>query len=156
MPEGIISLKKYMSMQPILLHARLSATCRIKSKAAKNMLRGATPQENEKYKGEEIHSEFVTVKNGHVFNLGGRQLEVIETPGHTPGSICLVDRENKLLFSGDNNNTAVWLFLPESLHLSTYLISLRNLAARISEFKTILPGHGIPKKVILSSTRLNV
>jgi glyoxylase-like metal-dependent hydrolase (beta-lactamase superfamily II) len=126
--------------------ARKAATPQSRADAAKNMLRGATPQENEKYKGEEIHSEFVTVKNGHIFNLGGRQIEVIETPGHTPGSICLVDKENKLLFSGDNNNTAVWLFLPESLPLRTYLKSLQTLSGRMQEFKTLLPGHGIPKK----------
>jgi glyoxylase-like metal-dependent hydrolase (beta-lactamase superfamily II) len=126
--------------------ARLSATPEARATAAKNMLRGATPRESEKYKGEEIHSVFVEVNNRHIFNLGGRKLEVIETPGHTPGSICLEDRENKLLFAGDNNNTAVWLFLPESLPLTKYLITLQTLAGRISEFKTILPGHGIPKK----------
>lgn len=126
--------------------ARACASPESRATAAKNMLRGALPQESEKSDGKEIHFEFVTVKNGHIFNLGGRQIEVIETPGHTPGSICLVDRQNKLLFSGDNNNTAVWLFLPESLPLGKYLITLQTLANRISEFKTILPGHGIPKK----------
>ena len=126
--------------------ARLSASPDSRAIAEKNMLRGAMPQESEKYKGEEINSELVAVSNGHFFDLGGRQLEVIETPGHTPGSICLEDRKNKLLFSGDNNNTAVWLFLPESLPLSRYLITLQMLYGRISEFKTILPGHGIPKK----------
>ena len=35
------------------------------------------------------------------FDLGDRVLHVIETPGHTPGSICLLDRKNRILFSGD-------------------------------------------------------
>jgi hydroxyacylglutathione hydrolase len=126
--------------------AKKSASRESRAEAAKNMLRGASPGENEIYKGGEIHSEFVTINNGYVFNLGGRTIEVIATPGHTRGSICLEDKENKLLFSGDNNNTAVWLFLPESTSLNTYLMTLRNLAARITEFKNILPGHGIPKK----------
>ena len=126
--------------------ARACASPESRATAAKNMLRGAFPQESEKSDGKELHFELVAVKNGHIFNLGGRQIEVIDTPGHTPGSICLEDRQNKLLFSGDNNNTAVWLFLPESLPLGKYLISLHILAGRISEFKTILPGHGIPKK----------
>lgn len=126
--------------------ARKSASTESRAEAAKNMLRGATPGEDEKYKGEEMHSVFVTINNGHIFDLGGRKIEVIATPGHTPGSICLEDKDNKLLFSGDNNNTAVWLFLPESTSLNTYLMSLRNLAARIQEFKNLLPGHGIPKK----------
>jgi glyoxylase-like metal-dependent hydrolase (beta-lactamase superfamily II) len=33
--------------------------------------------------------------------FGGFELEVIHTPGHTPGSICLFDRKNRILFSGD-------------------------------------------------------
>lgn len=38
---------------------------------------------------------------GDVINLGDRQLTVLHMPGHSRGSICLHDRENKLLFSGD-------------------------------------------------------
>lgn len=41
-------------------------------------------------------------------SLVDQEFEIIHTPGHTPGSICLLDRENKILFSGDtifaNNN----------------------------------------------------
>jgi hypothetical protein len=36
--------------------------------------------------------------DGDRFNLGGRTLEVIATPGHTPDSISLLDRANGLLF----------------------------------------------------------
>ena len=41
------------------------------------------------------------VKEGFVFNLGGREVAVIETPGHTPGSISLYDQRSGLLFTGD-------------------------------------------------------
>lgn len=126
--------------------SRKSASQASRTNAAKNMLRGAEPKEDEKFKGQELQTEFVVIRGGHVFNLGGRQIEVVETPGHTPGSICLEDKEKKLLFSGDNNNTAVWLFLPESLPLDIYLRSLQTQASRINGFKTLLPGHGIPKK----------
>jgi glyoxylase-like metal-dependent hydrolase (beta-lactamase superfamily II) len=43
----------------------------------------------------------VTVEGGEVFDLGEVKLEVIHTPGHSPGSICLYEREKKWLFSGD-------------------------------------------------------
>ncbi|NYZ78552.1 MBL fold metallo-hydrolase [Candidatus Micrarchaeota archaeon] len=33
--------------------------------------------------------------------FGGFELEVIHTPGHTPGSVCLFDRKGRILFSGD-------------------------------------------------------
>lgn len=41
------------------------------------------------------------VEDGHIFDLGGRHVEVIHTPGHSLGSICLLDKENRLLFNGD-------------------------------------------------------
>jgi hydroxyacylglutathione hydrolase len=126
--------------------ARLNGTAESRANAAKNTLRGAVPEPDDTYKGKGFHSKYVSVKDGQFFLLGGRQIQVIETPGHTPGSICLLDKENKLLFTGDNDNTAVWLFLPECKPLSVYYKSLQTLAGKISEFETLLPGHGIPKK----------
>jgi len=39
--------------------------------------------------------------DGDIIDLGGRRLEVICTPGHSPGSMCLLDRQNRILFTGD-------------------------------------------------------
>jgi len=85
-----------------------------------------------------------SIKDGYVFNLGGRKLEVIEVPGHTHGSICLLDSKNKILFAGDNTNTIVWLFLRDCYPLEVYLKSLQKVEKRISEFNTIMPGHNEP------------
>lgn len=41
------------------------------------------------------------IEDGHRFNLGGRELEVIHTPGHSPDSIMLLDKSNSILFTGD-------------------------------------------------------
>ena len=41
------------------------------------------------------------VTEGSVVEVGDLKFEVIETPGHTVGGICYLDRENKVLFSGD-------------------------------------------------------
>ncbi len=43
----------------------------------------------------------VRLVDGQVIDLGGIKLEVIHTPGHTQGSICLYEPESKSLFSGD-------------------------------------------------------
>lgn len=85
-------------------------------------------------------------KEGQIFDLGGRKIKVISVPGHTRGSMVLLDRENKILFAGDNSNQLVWLFLNESLPLEIYLATLQKLAAHINEFEIILPGHGTPLK----------
>src|SRR6516164_11683291 len=53
--------------------------------------------------------------DGDKFDLGGRTLEVLATPGHTPDSIALIDRANGLLFTGDTYYpAAIWLYRPET------------------------------------------
>jgi hydroxyacylglutathione hydrolase len=89
-------------------------------------------------------STFHQLRDGDVIDLGGRELSVIWTPGHTKGSICLLDAKNRILFSGDNNNGHVWLFLSESLSVQEYLASLERLMARSKEYDLILIGHGDP------------
>ena len=41
------------------------------------------------------------LKEGNLIEFGDVKLEVFETPGHTPGSIVLLNRKDKILFSGD-------------------------------------------------------
>jgi glyoxylase-like metal-dependent hydrolase (beta-lactamase superfamily II) len=42
-----------------------------------------------------------TLTDGEILSLGNRTLEVIHTPGHSPGHICIHDKTNGYLFSGD-------------------------------------------------------
>lgn len=84
----------------------------------------------------------VAIDEGYTFNLGGRKLEVIWVPGHTMGSICLLDRENKQLFTGDNNNTHVWLFLDGCPPVERYLESLDHLMSYSDYFDNMFLGHG--------------
>jgi glyoxylase-like metal-dependent hydrolase (beta-lactamase superfamily II) len=89
-------------------------------------------------------TQLVPVEHGYRFDLGNRTIEVIEVPGHTVGSIVLLDVTHRLLFTGDNDNGTVWLFLKECTPLETYLATLRKLNQRMGEFDTLLPGHGTP------------
>ncbi len=43
----------------------------------------------------------IFVDEGDLINLGDLKLEVIHTPGHTPGGICLYDKAKKIIFTGD-------------------------------------------------------
>jgi hydroxyacylglutathione hydrolase len=88
--------------------------------------------------------QLLPVKAGDLFDLGNRTIEVIEVPGHTRGSICLLDAAHKLLFAGDNNNSLVWLFLDGCLPLESYMNTLQALQQRDKDFEIILPGHGDP------------
>jgi glyoxylase-like metal-dependent hydrolase (beta-lactamase superfamily II) len=82
--------------------------------------------------------------DGDRFDLGGRTLEVISTPGHTPDAISLIDRANGLLFTGDTYYPApIWLFRPET-DLDAYAASIRRLAALAPQIKIVLGAHNIP------------
>jgi glyoxylase-like metal-dependent hydrolase (beta-lactamase superfamily II) len=41
------------------------------------------------------------LKDGQVFEAGGASLQVIHTPGHSPGGVCLYWESGGVLFSGD-------------------------------------------------------
>jgi glyoxylase-like metal-dependent hydrolase (beta-lactamase superfamily II) len=83
---------------------------------------------------------FHPLREGMIFDLGGRKFEVLETPGHTPGCVSLLNEAEKVLFTGDMIvQTPVWMYLKHSLPLRSYLVSLRKLQAR--DFETLLPGH---------------
>jgi glyoxylase-like metal-dependent hydrolase (beta-lactamase superfamily II) len=82
--------------------------------------------------------------DGDRFDLGGRTLEVIATPGHTPDAISLIDRANGLLFTGDTYYPApIWLFRPET-DPDGYAASIRRLAALAPQIKLVLGAHNIP------------
>jgi glyoxylase-like metal-dependent hydrolase (beta-lactamase superfamily II) len=77
-------------------------------------------------------------------DLGGRTLEVLSTPGHTPDAISLLDRERGLLFSGDTYYPApIWLFRPET-NLDEYVASVKRLAALAPQLKLVLGAHNVP------------
>jgi glyoxylase-like metal-dependent hydrolase (beta-lactamase superfamily II) len=82
------------------------------------------------------------VKDGYVFDLGEKELKVIKCPGHTPGSICLLDEKDEILFSGDSILARpVLMNLETSLSLSIYLKSIKNIDNYSDKFNTILSGH---------------
>jgi glyoxylase-like metal-dependent hydrolase (beta-lactamase superfamily II) len=77
-------------------------------------------------------------------DLGGRTLEVLSTPGHTPDAISLLDSANGLLFTGDTYYPApIWLFRPET-NLDQYVASVKRLAALAPQIKIVLGAHNLP------------
>jgi len=72
------------------------------------------------------------------------KFEVIHTPGHTPGCICLYDRENKNLISGDTVFTdgGFGRFDFPGGSLSSLHKSVKNLSEL--DVEGLYPGHGIP------------
>ncbi len=83
------------------------------------------------------------VKDGDVFDLGGTQIEVSDMPGHTPGSIVLLDRKAGNCYSGDAfGANHVWLQLKPLSPLKTYINSCVKMEKLMDEGITkIYCGH---------------
>ena len=78
---------------------------------------------------------------GSVLFLGGFEFEILGTPGHTRGSVCLLEKSRHWLFSGDTlfGGTCGRVDLPSGNALEMK-DSLQTLKTR--KFDLLLPGHG--------------
>lgn len=79
------------------------------------------------------------LEDGDLIDLGNRQLKIYHTPGHTPGHICIFDRTNGYLFTGDIlcNKTPISAFYP-----STSPTKLINSLKKICEIKGVSKVYG--------------
>ena len=75
---------------------------------------------------------------GQVFNLGGRSVEVIHTPGHTPGEVVLIDEFSRILFSGDACNPNLGI---RGASINTALKGLLKVKEQESRFDRNFNGH---------------
>jgi hydroxyacylglutathione hydrolase len=79
---------------------------------------------------------------GSVIRFGQIRLEVLHTPGHTEGSVCLLDADSRLVFSGDTlfRGSFGRVDLPGG-SADAMAESLARLAALDPDLR-VLPGHG--------------
>lgn len=85
----------------------------------------------------------ILLEDGQKIKVGeDEELEVIHTPGHTPGGICLYEPVSKSLFSGDTvfPNGSIGRTDFEGGNPSALTASVSKLAAL--DIKTLYPGHG--------------
>ena len=75
------------------------------------------------------------------FDLGNYSLNIIHTPGHTSGSICIYEPVLKILFTGDTVFAGGTLsYIGESGSVGDYIDSISHLATR--KINELYPGHG--------------
>ncbi len=89
------------------------------------------------------------IGDGHMLDLGNRQLQVLHTPGHSPDSIMLLDEANGLLFTGDT-------FYPGHLYaycsgplygdsnIQDYAASMEKVCRLLPKLRTLHPAHNEP------------
>lgn len=82
------------------------------------------------------------IYEGDIFDLGGVRLEVIEVPGHTFGTVVFLNRDERVVFSGDACNVNTLLNLEASASIEEYLESLKHFRTYQDAFDVVYGGHG--------------
>lgn len=104
----------------------------------------------QKHPGRRYHARgplnLTLLKEGDEVRIGSYLFRCVETPGHTPGHLCLYEPRHKIFFSGDHlldditPNISLWTANDDPLQ--KYLESLEKIDAY--EIARVLPGHRQP------------
>ena len=100
------------------------------------------PAEEPLYRSSGKEGRIIPIKDGDTINLGNREMKIIDLPGHTPGSIAVLDVAARVLISGDpiQRNGRIFMFGPHR-NMNMYIESLEQLEKRKPEFDEIWPSH---------------
>lgn len=83
------------------------------------------PVINKVFRTRKGRTKYIPLRDGEKINLGERTLIVKDFPGHTPGSITLLDPKQKLIYAGDACCMATWLFTNPGCSIHTYADTAR-------------------------------
>jgi glyoxylase-like metal-dependent hydrolase (beta-lactamase superfamily II) len=93
-------------------------------------------------KGPAKQATALPIWEGDIIDLGGRSFEVVLLPGHTPGSIALLDRENKILVGGDSVTVSPVFMFGSIRNIYAFIASMDKLLAIRDDIGTVYPSHG--------------
>lgn len=94
------------------------------------------------YKVQKKKGVIIPLENVDILDLGDRKLEIITLPGHTPGSIGVLDASRGWLFSGDPvQDGSIFMFGVER-EMHAYIRSLEKLEGYMDRFDLVFPSHG--------------
>lgn len=79
------------------------------------------------------------LQDGDTIDLGGRVIEVLHTPGHSPGHLCFWEADRGYLFTGDLVYLDTLFAYYPSTDPAAYLVSLEKIAALPA--KRVFPAH---------------
>lgn len=85
------------------------------------------------------------MKDGDFIDLGDRKLEIIHTPGHSPDSVCIIDKYNRLFWTGDSFYPApIYIYKPHT-NLDQFIESFKKMTDTTPNFDWVMPSHNEPR-----------
>ncbi|MBE6732068.1 MAG: MBL fold metallo-hydrolase [Ruminococcaceae bacterium] len=94
---------------------------------------------NEEKNGSEIDA--AALWEGDIMDNGNFKLEVIHIPGHTPGSIALLEREKRFLIGGDSIQTGTIYMFGQGRSLKALKASINKLIKIKDDFDVVYSSH---------------
>ena len=87
----------------------------------------------------------IPVYGGEVIDLGGRQISLVHIPGHTQGSIAIIDDNTRALISGDSVQDGHIYMFGAHRRPAEFAAAMDKLIAVEDRFDVIWPSHGAPE-----------
>ena len=100
------------------------------------------PAEEGNYREHGGKGKIIPVSEDDEIDLGERNLRIIEIPGHTPGSIAILDEKNRILVSGDTVQDGRIFMFGERRNMEQFIDSLRHLKEFEGQYDDIYSMHG--------------
>ena len=100
------------------------------------------PADESHYRRSGKSGKVIPVRDGDEIDLGNRKLVIYHIPGHTPGSVAVLDRAGRFLISGDpiQRNGDIFMY-SHGRDLNAYIKGMEHLKEHLSEFDEIWPSH---------------
>ena len=87
-------------------------------------------------------SRLIPLKGADVIDPGERPLEIVSIPGHTYGSVAILDSKNRVLYSGDSVQDGHIYMFGAHRQPEAFARSLKRLIGMEDRFDCIRPAHG--------------
>lgn len=99
---------------------------------------------------DRLPESFCRLHDAQVIQMAGSSYEVVIGRGHSPEHVCLYNRQDGVLISGDqvlpkiSSNVSVYPTEPHADPLSDWLASIAHLRSHIAPDVLVLPAHNLP------------
>ncbi|MBR5795516.1 MAG: MBL fold metallo-hydrolase [Erysipelotrichaceae bacterium] len=103
------------------------------------------------FAGGQKHPNPTAIWDKQIIDLGNREIEVISIPGHTPGSVALLDKKYRALISGDSIQDGRIYMFGVFRNMVAYKQSLQKIVKYIDQFDYVYAAHGtfnLPSTII--------
>jgi hydroxyacylglutathione hydrolase len=134
--SGLVQLRKNFPSVKAYVH-KLDAKILMDQQSNLSFLAGLVSATN-----DAVEADF-TLEEGNVIEQAGIKLEVLHTPGHTPGGICLCSKKEQIIFVGDTlfADSIGRTDMPGG-SMSQLIKSIKEKLLTLPDETVVYPGHG--------------